>query len=595
MSVAYQYYVATLIVYFAINAMTCWSLNLQFGVAGVMNFAFIIFQAVGAYIAAVMTIGKAYPGGYERYILGWHAPWPLPLLGATLAGAALAALVGSFALRPKRRDFQATVMLVVSTICVLLVTSQQGIFNGGAGLYGVPHPFTGLNLSTLRYGWFFACFALLGALFVLFVTDRITASPWGRRLRAMRENPEAAESLGTNAYLESLKIYVVGGALAAFSGAFLVEFIGAWSPSAWGVGETFFIFVAVIIGGLGNNFGAVLGAALVLGVFLEVPQFLPSFGLSSSPSFEAIQAAFIGVLILVFLWFRPKGVVPERRRKLSRALGKAPPASAAVAPIRSVRPGEPVAPSAALEVHHLARSFGGVRAVDGISFALPRGQVTGLIGPNGAGKSTALKMIAGSFPPSEGQILVDGTNIAGWSNHRVARMGIIRTFQHSSEFGRLTVLENLLVGAPDQPGNSFFGSMLGRRYARPRQLELLRQAWTLLEEFKLTEHADSYAGELSGGQRRLVEIMRALMAKPQILLLDEPMAGVNPTLRLMIGEQLRRLADQGLTMLMVEHELGSVERVCDSVLVMAQGRLLASGSMSDLRRNEEVIDAYLVG
>jgi ABC-type branched-subunit amino acid transport system ATPase component len=172
---------------------------------------------------------------------------------------------------------------------------------------------------------------------------------------------------------------------------------------------------------------------------------------------------------------------------------------------------------------------------------------------------------------------------------------VIRTFQHTSEFGRLTVLENLLAGAPGQPGDSFGGALLGRRHFRVRQQELLASAWALLTDFGLAEYADTLAGQLSGGQRRLVEIMRALMAQPRILLLDEPMAGVNPVLRLTIEEHLQRLRDSGLTMLMVEHELGSVERVCDSVIVMAQGRLLASGTMAELRENQEVVSAYLVG
>ena len=602
MSIAYQYYFITLIVYFAINAMTCWSLNLQFGVGGVMNFAFIIFQAIGAYIAAVTAMGKPISGQYVSYIFGWHLAWPLPLICATVSGAILALIVGSFALRPQRRDFQATVMLVVSTIAVVLVNTQQTIFNGNQGLYGVPHPFSGmLNLNATGYGWFFAGFSLAGATAVLLFVDLITSSPWGRRLRAMRENPEAVESIGTNTQRESLKVYVIGGALAAFSGAFLVQFIGAWSPAAWGVGETFFIFAAVIVGGLGNNFGAALGAALVLGVFLEVPQYLPSFGYTDA--FEAIQAAAIGVLILLFLWFRPKGVVPERRRRLSLALAGA--GGGIVVPVQ-LQSSEPelavrravngsTKAAAALEVLDLEREFGGVHAVDGVSFVLPHGEITGLIGPNGAGKSTALKMIAGALPPTRGQILVDGTDIAGWPHYKVARLGVVRTFQHTSEFRRLTVLENLLVAAPGQPGDSFAGALRGRRYARPRQRELLREASTLLEQFGLTGHADTYAGELSGGQRRLVEIMRALMARPRILLLDEPMAGVNPTLRHTIEEHLLRLAAGGLTMLMVEHELGAVERVCDTVHVMAQGKLLASGSMEALRRNEEVISAYLVG
>jgi ABC-type branched-subunit amino acid transport system ATPase component len=255
----------------------------------------------------------------------------------------------------------------------------------------------------------------------------------------------------------------------------------------------------------------------------------------------------------------------------------------------------PARDATAIAVRAIRREFGGVIAVDGVSFDVPEGQATGLIGPNGAGKSTALKLIAGALTPTGGEIIIDGTNIAGWRAPRVAGVGVIRTFQHTSEFPRLTVLENLLVAAPGQPGDSLGGAMLGRRHSRRRQRELLAEAWSLLDQFGLTDHADSYAGELSGGQRRLVEIMRALMARPRILLLDEPMAGVNPTLRLTIEEHLQRLRDEGMTMLMVEHELGAVERVCDSVVVMAQGRILASGSMRELRRNEEVVNAYLVG
>jgi len=607
-SAALQSYVATLLIYLGVNSIACWGLNLQFGVSGVMNFAFILFQAMGAYITAVLTLPKATAGSAETYILGWHLPWPLPLVGAGVAGAVLALAVGSFALRPRRRDFQATVMLVVSIIASTLVVSEQGWFNGNQGLFGIPQPFAGsLSLLPAGYDWFFVALTAGVALLVLFATDRFTSSPWGRRLRAMRENADAAESLGTNVRAESLKVYVAGGAIAAISGGVLVEFITSWDPSGWGTGETFIFFVAIIVGGLGNNFGAFLGAFLVLGVFLELPTYLPQ--LSNSNVEESLQSAAIGVLILAFLWWRPQGIIPERRRKLSRLVPAAAREPAAVESAASVREEkrepttavtrEPAqaatARSAELSVRDLHREFGGVHAVDGLSFELVPGQATGLIGPNGAGKSTALKLIAGAMPPSGGHVLVDGVDVAGWPAHKVSRLGVIRTFQHTSEFGRLTVLENLLTAVPGQPGDSIGGALLGRRHARPRQLELLEQAWALLADFQLTAHADTYAGQLSGGQRRLVEIMRALMARPRILLLDEPMAGVNPTLRLTIEEHLRRLRDSGLTMLMVEHELGSVERVCDCVIVMAQGKLLATGTMAELRRNEEVVSAYLAG
>ncbi|MDE3131111.1 MAG: ATP-binding cassette domain-containing protein, partial [Acidobacteriota bacterium] len=186
-------------------------------------------------------------------------------------------------------------------------------------------------------------------------------------------------------------------------------------------------------------------------------------------------------------------------------------------------------------------------------------------------------------------------DITGRPAYWVARQGLIRTFQLSSEFARLTVMENLLVAVPGQRGSTLLGALRGRRHWRGQQATLAEQAAALLAEFGLAQAADQYAGELSGGQKRLVEIMRALMAQPRVLLLDEPMAGVNPTLRLTIEEHLQRLRDEGLTMLMVEHELGAIERVCDTVVVMAQGRLLATGSMDELRENEEVVSAYLVG
>jgi ABC-type branched-subunit amino acid transport system ATPase component/ABC-type branched-subunit amino acid transport system permease subunit len=612
MSSAVSSYIATLLIYLGVNGIACWALNLQFGVGGVMNFAFIIYQAIGAYITATLTLPSDKTLADETYILGWHLPWPLPLVGAAVAGAVLALAVGSFSLRPRRRDFQATVMLVVSIIAATLVSTEQGWFNGNQGLFGIPQPYAAsLGLSIAGYDWFFVGVTAAIAAVIWFLTARFAGAPWGRRLRAMRENAEAIESLGTNTRKESLKVYVIGGALGAVSGGLLVEFIAAWSPSAWGTGETFIYFVAIIVGGLGNSFGALFGAFLVLGVFLELPTFLPQ--MSNANIEESLQSAFIGVLILAFLWWRPQGIFPERRRKLSGLLSAADReaavvSAAAAARDRAVDQGvaavlaEERAPApvperapATLSVRDLRIGFGGVHAVDGLSFDLVPGEATGLIGPNGAGKSTALKLIAGALRPHGGQVLVEGVNVAGWPAHKVARLGLIRTFQHTSEFGRLTVLENLLTAAPRQQGDSAAGALLGPRHARRRQRELLAQAWALLADFGLTAHADTYAGQLSGGQRRLVEIMRSLMAQPRILLLDEPMAGVNPTLRLTIEEHLKRLRDSGLTMLMIEHELGSVERVCDSVIVMAQGKLLATGTMAELRANQEVVSAYLAG
>lgn len=248
-----------------------------------------------------------------------------------------------------------------------------------------------------------------------------------------------------------------------------------------------------------------------------------------------------------------------------------------------------------LKVDGLRRNFGGVEAVRGVTFSVQRGTITGLIGPNGAGKSTVLAIVAGALPPSAGELVFDGERVSGKPAHALARRGLIRTFQSSSEFERLTVLENLLVAAPNQPGERMGNVLLGRWRWRAQETEMVDKARQLLERFEIPDKEDDLAGDLSGGQKRLLELARALMGKPKLLLLDEPMAGVNPSLVRRIETHLLDLRADGLTMLLVEHELAVVDRLCDDVVVMAQGQVLATGTMSELRSDARVLDAYLVG
>lgn len=247
-----------------------------------------------------------------------------------------------------------------------------------------------------------------------------------------------------------------------------------------------------------------------------------------------------------------------------------------------------------LQVRDVSRDFGGLLAVDGATFDVSNG-ITGLIGPNGAGKSTVIGIIAGSIPLRSGTVLFEGHDITGRPPYEIARLGLIRTFQLSSEFANLTVIENLVVAAPEQSGESVWGALFGKRSWGGHERKLAREARQLLRRFGLADKEDEYAGRLSGGQKRLVEIMRALMARPKLLVLDEPLAGVNPTLANRILGYLESLRDEGLTMLMVEHDLAAVGRVCDPVIVMAQGKVVAQGPLSELRKKREVLDAYLIG
>ena len=246
----------------------------------------------------------------------------------------------------------------------------------------------------------------------------------------------------------------------------------------------------------------------------------------------------------------------------------------------------------ASEVH---RHFEGMRAVDGVSLEIPRGQITGLIGPNGAGKSTFLATLAGTLPATSGQITFEGEDITKLAAFQRARRGLVRTFQLPSEFARLTVLENLLVAAPANRGDSLWGALLGKAYWERDEIRLVDEARGLLKRFGMTAKESDYAGTMSGGQKRLIEIMRALMLHPRCLLLDEPMSGVHPKVIREIQYYLQSLRAEGLTIVMVEHELHLVEELCDSVFVMAQGKLIGSGTMASLRKQQEIVDAYIVG
>ncbi|WP_337308545.1 ATP-binding cassette domain-containing protein [Candidatus Aeolococcus gillhamiae] len=248
-----------------------------------------------------------------------------------------------------------------------------------------------------------------------------------------------------------------------------------------------------------------------------------------------------------------------------------------------------------LVARDIHRHFEGMHAVDGVSIDVLPGRITGLIGPNGAGKSTFLAVLAGTLPASEGTIVFDGEDITTLPTYRRARKGLMRTFQLPSEFGQLTVLENLLVAAPGNRGDTLVGALLGKRYWRRDEEERVAQARALLDRFNMRAKESDFAGSLSGGQKRLVEIMRALMLQPRLLLLDEPMSGVHPSIIDEIASYCEALRDEGLTIVMVEHELHMIERMCDPVIVMAQGRVIGHGSMIELRKQREIVDAYLVG
>ena len=604
-----MYYLITLVVYGAVDVMACLGLSLQFGIGGVTNFGFIIFQAVGAYTAAILSLPPdTANGGFQTYLGGLNLGFPWPLIGAAVAGAVLALPFTFLVGRRLRGDFAAIGLLVTAVLVNLLVMNYRPLLNGNAGLALVPAPLQSgvMTTASTAYQWEFAAAIVVLAGGVYWFVHHITESPYGRTLRAMRDNDKIADSLGKN--LRSLRtgVLLLGGAIAGLSGGVLVSFISVWSPAAWTYAETIVLFAAVIIGGRGNHIGAVLGAVIVPVGFLESTRLIANANPSLPPNLlPSLQWVAIGLLIAFFLWFRPQGVLPERKRMIALPAAPVPvtvppqaPASALTAAERAPVPAAPP-PAAAqdivLQAIDVSREFGGVHAVSGVSLAVRQGTLTGLIGPNGAGKSTLLALLAGTDQVSAGRIFYHGQDVTRVPAYRRARLGLVRTFQLASEFKRLTVMENLLSAAPGNRGESLIGAVAGRWYWREDEAEAINKATSVLSRFGLEALANEYAGDLSGGQRRLVEIMRALMAEPTMLLLDEPMAGVHPELARRIGGSLVALCREGMTILMVEHELAIMDEFCDPVIVMADGSVLAEGTMTELRDRTEVVEAYLVG
>lgn len=250
---------------------------------------------------------------------------------------------------------------------------------------------------------------------------------------------------------------------------------------------------------------------------------------------------------------------------------------------------------AILAVAGLRKAFDGLVAVDDATFDVADGSISGLIGPNGAGKTTAFDLVSGRTMPDGGRVRFAGRDITGRPSHAVARAGLVRTFQIPRAFARLTVWENLLFAGVDQPGESFWRGVVRTPAARARERELAQEAGDVLSFLDLERLADQPAAAMSGGQRKLLELGRALMCRPRMLLLDEPFAGIAPALVGRLVEHLAALRDRGMTLLIVEHDLGTLARLADRLVVMHQGSVLASGEPSRVREDPRVLEAYLGG
>jgi ABC-type branched-subunit amino acid transport system permease subunit len=316
------YYVFTLIFFLFVYWILAMGLNIQFGETGILNFAYIGFVAIGAYFTGVFSLHSA-KGSGQFYILGLGLPFPLNLLLGGLAAMCFAFIVALISLRRLRTDYLAIVLISLSLVLYDFCNNYVGLFNGADGLYNVPEPFAkpfGLNVNSFIP--FFACVTAVIALLMWFAMSRVTNSPMGRTFRAIRDDQVVAAALGKNVFGMQLKSMLIGSFYAGIGGGLIIQFGGSFNPTAWLPGETFVVFAVVLVGGVGNNLGMLVGALLVETLLVHLPAFLPE--IPGHPGLiEYFDNALVGIVLMVMLWFRPQGVVPERLRR-TRSFGVVP-------------------------------------------------------------------------------------------------------------------------------------------------------------------------------------------------------------------------------------------------------------------------------
>lgn len=313
MNTALGYYVATIAVYFFVYVILELGYNLQYGLTGIRNVGNYVFTAFGAYIGGVLSLGPA-STTLQTYILGATLPYPLPLVLGGVAGAVVAAALGFLFLYRLRAQYQAIVTLVVAQVAWLVVGNWVPLFNGYNGLAGVPQPLAStLGLPPVEYQFVFAAMSGVVALVCFGFMQRLARSPFGRMLRAIREDDTVAATFGKNVFGVQMTALVLSGFMAGLAGALQIEFLGAWSPSTWSVPEGFVVIAALIIGGTGNNWGAALGGFILPVGIYELTVLIPAFNSPGvgSTVIPALRWILIGLLALAFLWFRPQGMIPE--------------------------------------------------------------------------------------------------------------------------------------------------------------------------------------------------------------------------------------------------------------------------------------------
>jgi branched-chain amino acid transport system permease protein len=439
-----------------------------------------------------------------------------------------------------------------------------------------------IDPGTIYYAIWIA--VLISALLTMNLLDSRT----GRAFRALRRGHVAAEAFGVQTPRTKLLVFIYAAVLAGLSGWLYAHFQRAANPTPFGAQAGIeYLFIAVV-GGAGYVWGGVLGAAIVI-VLKEVLQsYLPML-LHGEGQLETIV---FGILLVILLQLAPAGVWPWLVSRLVAWLPfeparKQPDTSLALPP----RERPTGAPNVLLEIDKARKQFGGVIAVNDVSFDVGTCEIVALIGPNGAGKSTTFNLITGVLRPTGGSLAVLGKKIHNAAPQEIVRLGVSRTFQHVKLVPDMTVLENVAIGTHQRGHAGALSSMF--RFDRADEAKLLAEAARQIQRVGLADQIDQPAGSLSLGQQRIVEIARALCADPILLLLDEPAAGLRHLEKQRLAALLRQLRDGGMSVLLVEHDMGFVMDLADRVVVLDFGTKIAEGTPEAIKTNPEVIKAYL--